>query len=110
MSILAVVVVSSLSAATAAVIAYRSASAGIATRHDLWLYALGGLVLAALLSVYVVFWSAALGGNMRELLLPDLLANRPGRTMFLAYALASAGFATGVVALFVGFVSRRGKA
>jgi len=110
MGILAVATVSSVSAAVAAAIALRSVRSGTASRRDLWLVAAASLFLAFLLSVYVFFWFAALGGNFRELLLPDLLAIRPKRTMFTAYILTSAGLATGIVAMFSSRVARRGKA
>ena len=110
MSILAVAAVSSTSAAIAAAIALRSVRNGTASRRDLWLVAATALFLAVVLSVYVFFWLAALGGNFQELLLPDLLAVRPKRTMFTAYILASAGLATGTVAVFASLFARRGKA
>jgi hypothetical protein len=110
MGITAVVVVSSISAGVAAFISARSIKSETVTVRDLWYFAQGALILAVFLSIYFVFWSSAAGGDMRELLLPDFLDNRGGRTMFFAYALASAGFATAVVALLVSLFNRRRKA
>jgi len=110
MSVLVVTVVSSASAAIAAAAAYRSAKSGSATVRELSLLAVTAFVVAIVLTVYVLFWSAALGGNIRELLLPDLLATRPKRTMLTAYALASAGLSVGAVAMFLRLLVRGGKA
>jgi hypothetical protein len=110
MSLIAVEGVSSIAAVAAAVVSVRNLRNGPVSRDDLWLAAAVALFLALLLAVYVIFWAAALEGNFRELLLPDLLATRPKRTMFTVYIFASAGLAIGFVAMFATLFSRGRKA
>ena len=110
MSILAVLVVSSASVVASATIAFRNVRRGNASARDLWLFTLCALGLAALLAIYLLFWSVALGGDLRELLLPDLFVVSRKRPMLTVYALASAGLATGAVAMIVGLIAPRRKA
>jgi succinate dehydrogenase hydrophobic anchor subunit len=107
MGILAVAAVASISATVAATISVRKISSGSASCRDLWFAAATAIFLAFLLSVCLLFWQAVLGGDFKEFMLPDLLATRPERVMFTVYILASAGLATGVVALFASFLTRR---
>ena len=110
MSILAVLIVSSASTIISATVAFRSAKSGNASASDLLTFSSCAFFLAALLAVYLLFWTAALGGTFRELLLPDLLVASPKRPMLTVYALASAGLGTGAVAAIARLLAPRREA
>ncbi len=110
MSLLAVATVSVATALSSAVVAARALKAQSVGRRELAIYASAAIVVAALLAVCLLVWSSALGADLPRLLLPDLLAHRPGRAMFSVYALASAGAAAGLVALLAVDGPRRGGA